>query len=154
SIATTGPFAQTNNCGTSLAAGANCTVNVTFTPPSVGSQSGNVTIATNASANPSVDLKSTRLDSSDTPKPTSPTSPAQAVNATSPAHPLTLSTSPTRRSSDLSIATTGPFAQTNNCGTSLAAGANCTVNVTFTPPSVGSKSGNVTIASNASANPS
>src|SRR6266700_1364920 len=32
-----------------------------------------------------------------------------------------------------SISASGDFAQTNTCGTSVAAGAQCTVSVTFTP---------------------
>ena len=34
----------------------------------------------------------------------------------------------------------GDFAQTNNCGGSLAAGGSCTINVTFTPTAAGSRS--------------
>ena len=32
-----------------------------------------------------------------------------------------------------SIAVSGDFAETNNCGSSVAAGGSCTINVTFTP---------------------
>jgi len=42
--ATTGPFAQTNTCGTSLAAGANCTISITFTPTATGAQTGSFSI--------------------------------------------------------------------------------------------------------------
>ena len=42
--ATTGPFAQTNTCASSVAAGANCTVSITFTPTATGSQTGAFTI--------------------------------------------------------------------------------------------------------------
>jgi hypothetical protein len=113
-----------------------------------------VTIASNASANPSVSLSGTGLGSVVSWTPGSLTFPGQAVNTTSAAQALTLSNTGNVVMTISSIATTGPFAQTNNCGTSLEAGANCTVNVTFTPRSVGSKSGKVTIAGNASANPS
>jgi hypothetical protein len=39
----------------------------------------------------------------------------------------------------ITLSTTGsqPFSQTNNCGTSVAVGANCTINVVFNPASVG-----------------
>src|SRR6185312_16300286 len=40
SIATAGDFTQTNNCGTSLAAGASCTVQVSFTPTVAGVRTG------------------------------------------------------------------------------------------------------------------
>jgi uncharacterized protein (TIGR03437 family) len=51
---------------------------------------------------------------------------------------------------NLTVATTGDFAQTNNCGTSVAAGAACTINVTFTPTALGSRTGNLNLTDNAS----
>src|SRR5262245_50616185 len=39
-----GDFAQTNTCGTSVAAGGSCTINVTFTPTATGTRSAAVTI--------------------------------------------------------------------------------------------------------------
>jgi alpha-1,3-glucanase-like protein/F5/8 type C domain-containing protein/centrosomal CEP192-like protein len=48
-----------------------------------------------------------------------------------------------------SISAGSPFAETNNCGSSLAAGANCTVTVTFAPTTTGSAAGTLTVASNA-----
>jgi hypothetical protein len=41
-------FAETNNCGASLAAGASCLLNVTFTPSSAGSQTATVVITDNS----------------------------------------------------------------------------------------------------------
>lgn len=45
-------FTQTNTCGTSLAAGANCTLSVTFTPASVATFNASVSIADNAAGSP------------------------------------------------------------------------------------------------------
>ena len=42
-------FAQTNTCGASVAAGANCTIRVTFTPSAAGSRGASLTITDNAS---------------------------------------------------------------------------------------------------------
>jgi hypothetical protein len=50
----TGNFAQTNDCGTSLPAGASCTVNVTFTPKAVGSPTGTLSFTDNAPQSPQV----------------------------------------------------------------------------------------------------
>ncbi|MBZ5671790.1 MAG: Ig-like domain repeat protein [Acidobacteriia bacterium] len=47
-----GDFAQTNTCGSSVAVGANCTINVTFTPTWGGSRSASLTIADNATGSP------------------------------------------------------------------------------------------------------
>ncbi|MBZ5544249.1 MAG: choice-of-anchor D domain-containing protein [Acidobacteriia bacterium] len=37
-------YSQTNNCGTSLAAGASCSINVTFAPLGTGTITGNLVI--------------------------------------------------------------------------------------------------------------
>jgi hypothetical protein len=50
-------------------------------------------------------------------------------------------------------ANAGEFAQTNNCGTSLAAGASCKINVTFRPANAASKSATVSITDNADGSP-
>jgi hypothetical protein len=49
-IATTGDFSQTNNCASSLAFGATCTVTVVFTPTATGSRSGSLSVTTNTGA--------------------------------------------------------------------------------------------------------
>lgn len=46
------------------------------------------------------------------------------------------------------VSTTGDFGQSNNCGTSLAIGATCTINVIFTPKSVGTRGGTLQLVSN------
>jgi hypothetical protein len=40
-------FTQTNNCGTSLAVGASCTVNVTFSPTGTGLINGTLSFGLN-----------------------------------------------------------------------------------------------------------
>jgi photosystem II stability/assembly factor-like uncharacterized protein len=47
-----GDFAQTNTCGTTLAAGANCTITATFTPGAPGARSATLSIADNAAGAP------------------------------------------------------------------------------------------------------
>ena len=51
-IAASGDFAETNACGASLAAGANCAISVTFTPSTGGTRSGTLTITDNAAGSP------------------------------------------------------------------------------------------------------
>jgi hypothetical protein len=48
----TGDFAQTNNCGSSIAAGATCTIAVTFTPSGYGRQTGTLSLTDNAAGSP------------------------------------------------------------------------------------------------------
>lgn len=40
----TGDFAQSNNCGTSLAMGSSCVINVVFTPTAAGARTGSITL--------------------------------------------------------------------------------------------------------------
>jgi hypothetical protein len=45
-------FAETNTCGTSVAAGAHCSISVTFKPTAAGSRSATVAITDNAAGSP------------------------------------------------------------------------------------------------------
>src|SRR5438045_6092603 len=70
SFAPSGDFAATSTgasaCPTSpatLAAGANCTINVTFTPTASGARTGTLSLTDNAGGSPQV-RKLTRLNSS------------------------------------------------------------------------------------------
>jgi hypothetical protein len=47
-----GDFKQTNTCGSSLAAGANCLISVTFTPAGLGPRSAAISITDNATGSP------------------------------------------------------------------------------------------------------
>ena len=54
SIVTLGDFAQKNNCGTTVPASSGCAINVTFTPKSVGTRIGTLTVLDSASNSPQV----------------------------------------------------------------------------------------------------
>ncbi len=149
-----GDFAQTNNCGTSVAAGATCTVNVTFAPTTRGPRSGSLGLNSNtAGPRPGVNLSGTGIAPVANLSPASLTFAAQVVNTTSAAQTVTLTNSGDAALNISSIAIAPDFAQSNNCGTSLAAGASCTFNVTFTPQGPGLRSGPLTISDNASGSP-
>jgi len=47
-------FSQTNNCGSSLAAGASCTITVTFTPTDIGTRTGQFNISNSAKNSPQI----------------------------------------------------------------------------------------------------
>ena len=49
---TSGDFAETDNCESSVPAGTNCTINVTFLPTAAGSRTGALTISDNAAGSP------------------------------------------------------------------------------------------------------
>ena len=47
-------FSQTNTCGTSLTAGASCTITITFTPQSIGARTASIQITDNAPNSPQI----------------------------------------------------------------------------------------------------
>jgi hypothetical protein len=81
----------------------------------------------------------------------------QSVGTTSTAQTLTLSNTGNAALSITSVALTGTnasdFAQSNTCGSSLAAGANCTIVVMFTPSVAGTEAASLSIADNCSGSP-
>ena len=84
--------------------------------------------------------------------PTSLAFAAQVVGSSSSAQSVTL-TNTGNQSLRLAMILGPNFTETDNCGTSVAAGANCTINVTFVPTSVGPVAGSLTLFDNASDNP-
>ncbi|MER7678831.1 choice-of-anchor D domain-containing protein [Streptomyces sp. NPDC096934] len=82
--------------------------------------------------------------------PTSLTYATQALNTSSGAKTVTVTNTGTAAAAVSGITVTGDFSQTNTCGTSIAANASCTVNVTFRPTASGTRTGDLSIASNAS----
>ena len=156
SVGVTGPFTEANNCGTSLAAGATCTVNVTFAPTAAGSATGTLSVNSSAPGSPlTVALSGTGTATSLplTASPTSESFGSVAVGSTSTAQAVTVSNPGTAAASMSSVGVTGPFTEANNCGTSLAAGATCTVNVTFAPTAAGSATGTLSVNSSAPGSP-
>jgi hypothetical protein len=153
SILPTGPnsgdFTQTNNCGASVAINATCTITATFTPKASGTRSASISVASDAVGSPAtVPLSGVELPAiTITPK-TLTFAPAVAgtksaakavtvANASTAAMPITGIT--------FSGAQMADFAQTNTCGSSLAGGGNCTINVTFTPGAAGTRSATLAI---------
>ncbi|SFS04260.1 Beta-propeller repeat-containing protein [Granulicella pectinivorans] len=156
SIGTTGDYAQTNTCGTTLAVSTSCTIAVTFTPTTSGTRTGLLVIGDNAAGSPqSVSLTGTAI----TPAPVVVLAPAsltfatQNTGTTSAAQTITLSNTGNAALTLTSIAASGDYAQTNNCGTSVAASASCTIAVTFTPTASGTRTGAITVLDNATGSP-
>jgi FG-GAP-like repeat/Abnormal spindle-like microcephaly-assoc'd, ASPM-SPD-2-Hydin/FG-GAP repeat len=87
----------------------------------------------------------------------SPTTPLafnkQAVGTTSAAKTVTLTNTGKTALTMSAMKATGQFGMTSTCGTSVAAGANCGISVTFSPKTKGPKSGTVTLNDSASSKP-
>jgi hypothetical protein len=153
-----GDFSQTNNCGTSVAAGTSCTISVIFQPAAAGVRSAALSVSDSDPTSPqTVSLSGTGTAPAVGVSPTTVSFGNQLVNATSGAQVVTISstgTSPLLINS-ITIAGTnaGDFAQTNNCGSSLAPGSSCTINVTFAPTAAGLRSATLSISDNVPGTP-
>ena len=89
--------------------------------------------------------------------PSSLTFASQTVSSTSAVQAVALQNGTSSALSITSIAFTGTnsgdFAQTNNCGASLAAGASCSIDVTFIPTASGTRSATLAVTDSASGSP-
>jgi photosystem II stability/assembly factor-like uncharacterized protein len=153
-ITTTGDFAETNNCPSSLAASTSCGINITFTPTATGTRTGSLSVTDNAPGSPqTVGLAGTGMAPAVTLSANSLTFQSQAVNTSSAPKTVTLTNSGNSSLAISGIAATGDFAETNNCLSSLAAGASCGINITFTPTATGTRTGSVSVTDNAPGSP-
>ena len=162
-VAASGDFAQTNTCSTNIAVGASCTISIAFTPAAAGARSGAITVTDNAADSPqTVSLSGTGVLQ---------TAPAvslslgslifsgQTVGTTSPVQSSTLTNTGTATLSVTGITASGDFALAttgSSCpysGGMVSAGANCTIDVTFTPTQTGNRTGAAVVADNAADSP-
>ena len=139
-------FGQSNDCGTELAPGANCTVSVQFTPTKAGERpglwtavtslgtygvvlggTGTLTLKTSASA---LNFPPTNVGKSSLPL---------TVFVTNPT-PVTATFSGRDEGMEVSVGGTD-FGQSNNCDTELLPGASCAVSIQFTPTGVEERRG-------------
>ena len=153
SIAVAGDYTETDNCvNQSIAAGSSCTIQVQFIPSAIGTRSGALTLYANLyGGQVQIDLNGTGLASGAVTLSPNPLSfgpvevesslelTAVAGNASSTSIPIT------------SLTVTGPFAiAINSCGTtSLAANADCQIQVSFNPTLDGPVTGTLTLVDGA-----
>ncbi|MGA2606116.1 MAG: choice-of-anchor D domain-containing protein [Terriglobia bacterium] len=140
--------------GATVIPNGTCTVSVRFTPSATGSRSASLSFTDNASGSPqTAALSGSGVASPPTLSPTSLSFAAQPVSTTSTAQAVTLSNPGSVALSITSIAlagtNAGDYGQSNTCGSSVAAGANCAINVTFTPSASGTRTASLTITDNA-----
>ncbi|HEU5334301.1 MAG TPA: choice-of-anchor D domain-containing protein [Actinocrinis sp.] len=152
-ISTSGDFAQTNTCGSSIAANGSCTVSVTFKPTATGSRSGSLTVNAGGVTN-----TATLSGTGTAPGPVLGANPASlsfagtVVGSTAATQTVTVTNSGTASATVSGVSATGDFSQTNTCST-IAVGASCAVTVTFRPTAGGSRTGTLTVTSNANNSP-
>jgi Beta-propeller repeat/Abnormal spindle-like microcephaly-assoc'd, ASPM-SPD-2-Hydin len=151
----------TCSTGSALGNASTCTIAVTFTPTVVGAKTGTLTLTYPDPSNPSatvtltVILAGTGVSVTASVSPASLSFPNQSPNTSSVPLAVTLSNTGQSPLAITSIATTSgsAFTQTNNCGSSLAAASNCTIEVTFSPTANGTATGTLTITDDAPNSP-
>lgn len=145
-----------NTCGTSVAAGARCTVSVTFSPNAVGTFTGTLSFTDTAPNSPQiVSLSGTGGGTPVTLSTSSLSFGNVNVGKTSSPKSVTLTNHQNVSLNFSSIVVSGAgFAISgNSCGTSIAAGANCAVGVTFSPAAKGPVNGTLQFNDNAANSP-
>jgi hypothetical protein len=150
-------FAQSNTCGSSVAAGASCTINVTFTPPASGAQTATLNITDNASGSP----QKVQLSGQGTVMSVTPSSlNFGTVSVGSSSAPQTVSITNTGSSSvsitkiSLSGSDPGDFIlDSNTCGSSLGAGASCSITISFEPRASGSRTATLNLTDTGGGSP-
>jgi archaellum component FlaF (FlaF/FlaG flagellin family) len=151
-----GDFAETNNCGTTLAPSASCTISVAFTPTAIKMRKAGLGISSSDPASPdaiplngigtAVSLSKSKLSFGD-----------QAVGTTSPPQSVTLTNVGSTQLNFTGISITGTnagdFSETNTCGASILGKASCTITVKFKPTAVGARNARVSIADDGGGSP-
>ena len=148
-----------NNCNQTVPVGGTCTVGVTFTPPATGPSTGTLTFTNNASFGGSQIVALQGVGASGTLLLVAPTQlnyGVQPLNTASLPQTVKLTNTGTsavafpanaiRTSFDYHVAST-------TCGATLAAGANCSIQVTFMPTIQYPDPGSLLISNNAQGSP-
>jgi hypothetical protein len=165
-VAANNDYVATSGCGASIAAGASCTVSVTFKPSVAAAEAATLVLTDGDSTSPQ-NIALTGTGANPTPAvglaPTSLSFGNQLLNTTSAAQTVTLTNTGTGPLTIISIAASGDFAQTSTGASACpiapatlpaTAGSNtCTISVTFTPTAAGARAGTLTVTDNASGSP-
>ena len=136
---------QTNDCGTSIAASSACAISVAFTPSALGNRPSTMTVTPAVGPAMNVNLTGTGI----APFTLSPTVLAygnQADGTTSAIKTVTVKNTQTVDMGISNVAINAPFALTNACPDTLAAGTSCTFGVTFAPTATGYVAGSLTFS--------
>jgi Abnormal spindle-like microcephaly-assoc'd, ASPM-SPD-2-Hydin len=148
-ITITGDFGETDNCtGTTINAGAACSIQVSFTPTQAGTRTGQVTISANVSGSSlTVALSGTGQAPGNFQVTPPKVSFGQVeVGTTSSALQVTVTNSGAAAIPVSSATATSPFVlQSNACGNSIAANSSCALAFQFAPTQAGDATGTFTL---------
>ncbi|HXM63382.1 MAG TPA: FG-GAP-like repeat-containing protein [Terriglobales bacterium] len=156
--ANSGDFSQTNKCPASVPVGANCQINITFTPTALGARDASLSVTDNVPGSPqSVPLSGTGAQPVVQFSPSSVNFGSQTVGGTTSPQSVTLTNaggSPlTINSIGIAGGNAGDFADTSTCDKTLVYGASCQIKVTFTPTASGARNAALSVSDNAPGSP-
>ena len=140
-----GDFTESDNCNGSVAAGGSCTLTVKFVPTALGHRTGTLTISDNAGTQ-LVSLEGYGAPGGLTLTPSVLNFGAQTVGVPSTPQIAVLTNNTGYSITNLTIAASGEYAETDNCGSTLANGASCNLTITVTPLTPGAITGTITIS--------
>lgn len=154
---TGGDFAQTNDCGGGVPAAGACTISVTFSPSTTGTQTGQLTINDSAPGSPHVvalsgtgGIPGVSVSSGDLGF-------GQVPVGTGTTLTVTLTNSGTAPLSILDTSLSGSpefsLSSANYCPSPIPPGTSCSIVVSFTPTALGAASATLAISTNASGTP-
>ena len=144
---------STGACGSNLAGGASCTIDVEFSPAALGSIDGGVSVSYAGTDSPQiVSLTGTGIGQV-TVSPSSIAFSSQQVGTASAAKNVTVTNNSAAAVSVTSIVKSSDFTETNTCGTSIAKGTSCTISVSFAPTKAGSNLGSIVVTDSAADSP-
>ena len=138
-------FIFTTTCGVTLVAGGSCTIAVEFEPHAGGAETGTIN-EVDSNKTQQVTLTGIGYLPNITVAPGTLNFGVVGLQVGSAVQTLQLGNGSSWTLTGVSFATIGPFAETDNCGTSLAPKATCTVSMVFSPTAAGSQSGTVTVS--------
>jgi hypothetical protein len=149
-------FAESNQCSASLAVGASCQINVTFTPTAFGMRNGTLIVANDGlGGTQGIALTGTTPPGvSVSLSPPNVSFPSQYVGTAGLPQTLTVTNTGTAALTVTNVAASiADFGTLSNCTNSVPPNTNCTIGVFFDPTTSGTRSGTLTITDNASGSP-
>ncbi|HLH03258.1 MAG TPA: choice-of-anchor D domain-containing protein [Bryobacteraceae bacterium] len=141
-------------CGITLSAGTSCTISIAFSPSGSGSRSAALALVDNLASSPQVSLSGTGGAPQISISTTALTFANQTVGSASNGAAITISNTGSAPLNIASMAVAGANAgdynvASNGCGASVAAGASCSIKLTFAPKAFGLRTASLTLSSNA-----
>jgi hypothetical protein len=155
SIASSGDYSQSHDCPTTMTAGTNCTITITFAPTTTGNCMGAVTLKDNSPGSPKQTISLTGtgeiLALGFTPAPINFGSVLVGSSVTLSAT-LTNDGAASANLTGFGISpANGSYTQTNNCPATLSVQQTCTVQITFAPPDVFTYNATLSVTNSAGA---